>query len=188
MQIVVNDFVMRQHGDSRFSYFQGTWSQLVKLVEENWEKAKPGYRTGVILVPVPAAGPWGSFYSSIVQLEEGDALTGQFVRRREGEAPRKTLTTTSRVKLPATSVDIVVYSSKTLAEGGDNHLPPKEGNWEIISINASPLKGEAPIHPMVLMHNHFGSSGGTATGLNDTDFVDILRHSFHFWRDNATCG
>ena len=40
---------------------------------------------------------------------------------------------------------------------------------------------------MVLMHNHFGSSGGTATNLNDGDFVDTLRHSFQFWRDKASC-
>ena len=188
MQIVVNDFVKRQNWDSRFSYFQGTWSQLIKLVEENWEDAKPGYRTGVLLVPVPSHGPWGPFYSSIVQLTEGDKLMGEFAKRRESEPPRKTLTTTSRVKLPAASVDIVLYSSKTLAEGNDNQLPAKDGNWEIISINAAITKGDTPIHPMVLMHNHFGSKGGTQTNLTDSDFVDMLHHSFDFWRDKAMCG
>ena len=184
MQIVVNDFVKRQEQDSRFSHFQGTWPELVTLVKENWDRAKPGYRTGVILVPVPA----DNFRSSIVHLTEGDQLTGEYVRRREGEVPRKTLTTTSRVKLPAVSVDIVLYASETLAEDGDNRLPAEDGNWEIISINASPSRGETPIHPMVLMHNHFGSSGGTQTYLTDSDFVDMLRHSFHFWNDKAICG
>jgi len=184
MQVVVNDFVKRQDGDSRFSHCAGTWSQLVDLVKENWENAKPGYRAGVLLVSVPSDG----FYSSIVQLTEGDKLMGEFARRRDGEAPRKTLTTTSRIKLPATSVDIVLYSSETLAEGDDNQLPAEDGNWEIISINASITKGDTPIHPMVLMHNHFGSSGGTQTNLTDSDFVDTLRHSFHFWNDKAMCG
>ena len=184
MTLVVNDFVKRQTNESRFSHFGGTWPQLVGLVEENWESAKPGYRTGVILVPVPAH----RFFSSIVELKEGDELAGTFTPRQEGEHPRKTLTTTSRTKTPASSVAIVLYASAVLAEDGDNELPPVEGNWEIISINASSTPGDTPIHPTVLMHNHFGSDGGTSTYLSDSDFVDMLRQSFEFWRDKAMCG
>jgi len=184
MRIVVNDFLQRQTAASRFSHYSGSWQELVSLVEDNWQSAKPGYRQGVILIRVPPEG----FFSSMVLLREGDALIGEYVPRRKGEAPRKTLGSASREKVPAIAVDIVLYSSKVLAEGNDNHLPPVDDNWEIISINASMVPGDTPIHPMVLMHNHFGSSGGTATGLNDTDFVDMLRHSFHFWRDKATCG
>jgi len=184
MNIIVNNFVKRQDRDSRFSHFQGTWARLVTLVKENWQHAKPGYKQGVILIRVPPSG----FFSSMVELKEGDKLIGEYAPRHKGEFPRKTLGVDSRNKLPAISVDIVLYSSAVLAEDGDNHLPVHEDNWEIISINASMTYGTVPIHPMVLMHNHFGSSGGTATGLNDTDFADMLRHSFHFWRDKATCG
>lgn len=88
-------------------------------------------------------------------------------------------------KLSAKSVDVVLYASTVLAEEGSNELPAEEGNWEIISVNASPIEGEMPINPDVLMHNHFGSDGGTETGLSDEDFVKMLRESFQFWKDKA---
>jgi len=191
MKIVVNDFVKRQTPDSRFSHFTGSWDELRDLVEAHWENAKPGYREGVLLVRVPVQG----FFTSVVKLAEGAKLMGDFVPRREGEFPRKTLTTTSRDKSSAQSVDIVLYNTTVLAEdalmtkaGCTDGSMIDEPSWEIISINASCVAGETPMSPMVLMHNHFGSSGGTSTHLTDTDFVDMLRHSFEFWRDKATCG
>tara|TARA_R100000655_G_scaffold104976_2_gene152733 strand:+ start:44 stop:598 length:555 start_codon:yes stop_codon:yes gene_type:complete len=183
MIVAANRFVKRQVKSSRFSHFDGSWTELEQLVVENWEKSKPGYRAGVILISVPAE----NFYSSMVNLTVGDKLVGEFIPRRKGESPRKTLGVSSRSKIPACSVEIVLYSSGVLAESGDNDLPAGEDNWEIISINASITKGDTPIHPSVLMHNHFGSSGGTATNLSDGDFVEMLRESFQFWSDKATC-
>ena len=184
MMIVTNDFAKRQTADSRFSHFTGTWHELEHLALKYWETAKPGYRSGVILIRVPAGG---QFFSSMVNLTDGDQLVGEFAPRRKGEDPRKSLGVASREKIPATTVDLVLYSSAVLAENKDNDLPPSDDNWEIISINASITRGDTPINPMVLMHNHFGSSGGTSTNLSDSDFVDMLRDSFHFWRDKATC-
>ena len=83
---------------------------------------------------------------------------------------------------------MVLYSSTVLAEDGENELPAEEGNWEMISLNSSPVVGEMPINPMVLMHNHFGSDGGTATGLSAEEFEAQMRQSFLFWRDKAMCG
>ena len=73
-----------------------------------------------------------------------------------------------------------------LAEDGDNELPAKEGNFEIISINASPSALE-PINPDCLMANHFGADGGTNTQMSDASFVAALRESFEFWQDKAMC-
>ena len=183
MNIVTNNFVQRQTMESRFSHFSGNWTELEKLAEEHLETAKPGYRSGVILVCVPP----DRFFSSMVELKDGDLLVGEFTPRRKGEAPRKTLGVPGRNKLPAVKVDLVLYSSKVLAENEDNDLPAIDDNWEIISINASSTIGDTPINPMVLMHNHFGSTGGTETNLSDGDFVDVLRQSFQFWRNKATC-
>jgi len=36
-----------------------------------------------------------------------------------------------------------------------------------------------------LMHNHFGSDGGTRTNLSDEQFVAMLKDSFIFWSDKA---
>ena len=114
---------------------------------------------------------------------------GKFEARREGEDPRKVVTAIEASnKLPARRVDLVLYASTVLAEEGSNELPAEEGNWEIISINANPFNGEMPIAPDTLMHNHFGSDGGTDTNLSDEDFVNTLRDSFEFWKDKVLCG
>ena len=184
MNIVINDFVKRQTKDSRFSHFAGEEGMLVQMVAENFNERRAGYRDGVALVSVPPT--W--FYSGVAALEPGDVLTGGFESRRHGEEPRKFVVATGKEKLQARRVDVVLYASTVLAEEGTNQLPAESGNWEIISINASPVDADMPIDPIVLMHNHFESDGGTTTGLSDEDFVHILRESFLFWKDKAMCG
>jgi hypothetical protein len=188
MKIIANSFVKRQTLASSFSHYDGDFESVVRLTEENiFENRHEGYRDGVVLVTVPPE----NFYSGIVQLESGDNLKGEFSPRRDGEEPRKHIVAGSEtplggcVKISAKSVQIVLYASTVLAEDGDNELTPQEGNWEIISINASPLPSEVPINPMTLMHNHFGSDGGTDTNLSDKEFVIMLREGFEFWKDKA---
>lgn len=182
--IHVNSFVKRQTPDSEFSHFTGPWGELVELVEKNLNNYRSGYRRGVILVPVPPT----KFMSAIRTLREGDKLTGEFKARAKGEAPRKSVRVAGD-KSPAKSAFIVLYSSNVLAEDGSNELPlgPEgpagEQHWEIISINASPQKGDIPINPDTLMHNHFGSSGGTATNMTDGKFVAALKESFLYWKN-----
>jgi hypothetical protein len=180
-RIHVNTFATRQTPESRFSHYTGTWQELAALVADAFASAKPGYREGVVKVPVNPAG----FFSGIVQLNEGDKLSGTFEARRDGEEPRKSVGPETLNKIPAKSVDIVLYASTVLAEEDDNNLEPVAGNWEIISINANPFEGKMPIHPEVLMHNHFGSTGGTDTNLSDAEFVAMLRESFEAWKDKA---
>jgi len=184
MNITVNRFAKRHIEDSRFSHFDGSWVDLLNLVRENWESSEPGYREGVILINVPSE----RFYSSVVELKEGDDLSGGYKPRKKGETPRKTLYTLGRNKSPASSAQIVLYSSAVLAESEDNDLSPEEENWEIISINASCVAGGTPMPPHTLMHNHFGSDGGTDTHLSDAEFVEMLRESFEFWKNKAMCG
>jgi hypothetical protein len=184
MKIIANEFVKRQTPESRFSHFEGEWNDLVHAVRWHWESRTAGYREGVICIAVPPIG----FYSGVVCLKSGDKLLGGFEPRQDGETPRKFVTATGSEKIPAESVEVILYSSKLLDEGGDNDLPPEDGNWEIISINASPTEGKMPIDPMVLMHNHFGSDGGTDTHMSDPELVRALRESFTFWKDKAMFG
>lgn len=189
MSIHVNSFVLRQTPESEFSHYEGgpgcedTWEALRDLVKEAFEAGahRPGYRDGVVLVSVEPHG----FFSSVVRLTEGDVFSGSYKARRPGEEPRKSVGVVGAQKMPAKAVEVVLYASTVLAEGGDNELPAEEGNWEIISVNANPVVGTMPIEPGVLMHNHFGSDGGTATGLSDADFVAMLRESFLFWKDKG---
>ena len=182
--IINNPFVLRQTEDSPLSHYAGNMDDLPGMVHTNFDNQTQGYREGVILVSISPKG----FFSGVVTLVEGSELTGSFKSRREGEAPRKQILATGASKLPARKVDIVLYRSDVLAEGKDNALEPSSDNWEIISVNASPTEGEVPIAPMTLMHNHFGSSGGTDTNMSDAEFVEALREGFEFWSDKAMCG
>lgn len=180
--ITVNTFALRHKAESKYSHYTGSEDELLQLVADNWEKAKPGYREGVILVPVEPSG----FFTAISRLQEGSTLVGSFEARRKGEKPRKTVSVVGGSKLPAKSVDIVLYNTTVLAEDGDNELPLSEDDsWEVISINASPDAHETPINPMTLMYNHFGLSGGTKTNLSDEEFVAKLKNSFIYWSDKA---
>ena len=188
--IHMNSFARRQTPSSRFSHFTGTEDELLNRVHSGWAMRKQGYREGVALVTVPSDG----FYTSVVRLNEGDSLAGVFEPRKPGEQPRKALfakyrTTngqeTHAAKMPAQQVDVVLYNSALLAEDSDNELSVAPDNWEVISINVSPEVGDVPINPEALMHNHFGSSGGTATQMTDTQFSELLRESFAYWQDKA---
>ena len=184
MNIHANSFVLRQTPESRFSHFSGALSEVIELVRDNFDQATRGYRDGVLLVPVPAA----NFFSGVVTLREGATLVGNYEARREGEKPRKHTTAVGGEKIAARSVEVVLYSSKLLAEGGDNELPSEEGNWEIISINASPTSEATPIDPMTLLYNHFGMSGGTDTKMTNDELVAALAESVPWWADKAMAG
>lgn len=178
--IALSTFVSRQTKDSPFSYFSGGSEELLALIDIT--KAKPGYRDGVVTVSVAAAG----FFSGVVRLSEGDALVGAFKSRREGEAPRKQIGAPGRNKLPAQSVQIILYRHDVLAEGNERSC---EAEWEVISINASAMDGEEPFHPDTLLANHFGGAevGGTATRMTDAEFVSALRTGYAYWRDRVMC-
>lgn len=183
MEIAFNNFVRRQTADSSFSHWTISDEVLLNRVKCEFSKAKPGYRDGVILVPVDPDG----FFSSVIQLKAGDKLEGEFKARREGEDPRKTLYAKGN-KMPARMVDVVLYSKDVLADNSENST---SADWEIVSINASPeerWRGELPIQPDTLIANHFQLSGGTATNMTDSEFVAALKTSVLYWKDKAMVG
>jgi len=180
--IGINDIVRRQTPDSKFSYFTGNLEELVKLVRQNFGYGKKGYRKGVLEVPVHP----GRFFTNVVELEEGDELSGTFKSRRVGEIPRKSITVIREgaSSQPAQSVNVILYRKDVLAEDDDNST---EEDWEIVSINAFPTDcGEELIDPETLMHNHFESDGGTDTKMTDEEFVKLLRNAFLYHKNKAT--
>lgn len=186
--IVINPFALRQTESSPYSCFtgEGGWDTLLDRIRAAFAAGavRPGYRDGVVLVDIAPE----SLLSGVVTLTEGTELTGSFKARRAGEEPRKEVLAKGASKMPAVSAYAVLYRADVLAEGGDNTLAADSGGWELISLNASPVEGEMPIDPMVLLHNHFASSGGTATGMTDAQLVAALRTSFAWWKDKAMAG
>jgi len=190
-EICLNKFVGRQTSASPYTHFIGSDADLIRIVTEAMKSdcITPGYRDGVVLVSVPVEG----FYTGLVTLKDGDKLVGHFESRTAGEQPRKTVFVNRDAemlnaenpnprKVQARLVQVVCYSHEVLLEDGDND---SDCPWEIVSINGYPTVYEAPIEPNTLMHNHFGSDGGTATGMTPEMFEKALRESFQYWKNKA---
>lgn len=196
MTIVLNSFARRQTAGSRFGHFAGSEADLLDRVVKGFAERKPGYRDGVVLVPVEPTG----FFSATVPLKVGMDLKATYEPRRAGEEPRLHVGYVpaapwpdgtldyEAAKAPAVACDVVLYASTTLAEGGDNELPAEEGNWEIVSINPRMCVEDEPIHPEALIANHLQESGGTATNMTDSDFVAALRRSRAYWTKHVSLG
>jgi hypothetical protein len=176
-RVHINSFVRRQTKESPFSYWTFDDEELYNRILAGWFKFVPGYRDGVILVPIDPKG----CFSGIIQLKAGDKLVGEYTARKEGEEPRKHTYAVGE-KLPAKTCYVVLYRHDVLVEGKENET---DKEWEMVSFNASPTDKEPPIVPGTLIANHFKLSGGTATGMTDSEFVAALKVSVEYWKDKA---
>jgi len=154
--------------------------EIVAEVTANFHLAKPGYRDGVLLVPVEPS----RFLGQIVVLREGELLIGSYRKRAAGELPRKDVRSAELRRTEPVAVDIVLYHRDVLAEGGENS--DMSADYEIIKVITKVITEDQPMPPETLMANNFLDSGGTATHMSDSEFVAALRKSYFFWRDKAT--
>ena len=181
MNIHWTKYVSRQTPGSGFSHFDGSKEEIIQMVKDNFHTGTRGFRDGVHIVNIDPRG----WLSPVVTLTQDTILKAEYKVRFEGEEPRKVIMAKGGKKIPAKSIYVALFSSHVLAETGENELPAEDGNWEIITMNASPWEGKEPMNPEVLMHNHFGSSGGTDTKMNDEEFVAALRVSHAYWKDKC---
>lgn len=172
--IVCNSFVKRQTENSKFSHFNGTWSELEKLVKDNFSKAVQGYKPGVLLVPVPP----DKFMSGVVEITPETKFSVTYAPRREGEDPYLQIAAKGGKKAHAKNVNIVLYSHDVLAENNENDT---DADYEIISINARPTEKEEPMTPITMARNMAGLSGGTKATYTAEQFVE----SILYWNSRA---
>ncbi len=182
--IGISQFVRRQTPDSKFSHFEGSWELLRGCVEFNFANAKPGYRDGVVLVPLnpnDTCAPWSTehFFSGIVKVEEGTELTARLVRRRPDEEQFIENLARSRTKLPGKTVDIVCYRKDVLLEEKDAVVTGAD--WDVISVNVSPEEGPMPMDPITMMRNFLVLKGGTKATYTAEEFA----RSIHYWSTRA---
>jgi hypothetical protein len=176
--IAVSKFAAIRHTEAGpFSHFNRSWDYLIDLVKHNFDKAEPGFTDGVLLVPLDPKG----FFTPVCKLEPGHELVGSYESRRDGEEPRLSMGVAAGEKMPAVACKIVLFSREVLEAGGD---PATGADYDIISVNAQATESE-PIHFLTLMHNHFGSDGGTDTKMTPLDFEVAMRESFDFWKNHA---
>jgi len=163
--IGTSDFVTRQTVESRFTHFGGTREELEDLTELYFEDANPGYKEGVLLVPVPPRnffrpGPYtvGKTYNAI------------FEPRREGEEPVMQIHNDDE-KIQCKHVDIILYHKDVLDEDNDRSTA---SDWEIISINGKEADIEEPIHPIPMARNQLHLTGGTKADYTAEEFAKAI--------------
>lgn len=159
-RIGISSFVQRQTETSKYDHFQGSWEELVHLVEAQWPLRQPSpHNSGVLLVPVPETA-LHRFFSSVVSVTTAHSLQAHFAPRIPGEEPFIQVEATGSQKAPARRAEIILYSHETLAQDGDAP-PTREADYYIISINAYASGQPEPMSPMTMARNFLGLKGGT---------------------------
>jgi Protein of unknown function (DUF3228) len=174
MKIIISPFCSSRDQGSCTVPLENKLPEILR----NLPKAKMGYREGVLLVPIGTE----NFIGQIRTLQPGDALSGSYKARKEGETPRKEIRVAGMPN-ELVSVDVVLYSRETLAEGGENS--DMTADYEVITFLTKISDKDQPMPPETLMANHFLDSGGTSTNMGDFEFVKALRESYEFWRGRA---
>lgn len=151
---------------------------LIERVKKGWENRKQGYREGVYLVPIAAAG----FFCNTKVLEAGDYLFGQYKSRVAGETPRQTVSVLAGKAIPANFVDAVVYSAAVLNEEPGRTWTSYE--FEVVHFLAKERDEVEPMDTKTMLANHFcdDGSGATLTGWDNDTFVEKLKESYLYWR------
>jgi hypothetical protein len=183
--IGITDFVRRQTPESKYNHFEGSWDELVRLVERHWEERKTSpHNTGVVLVPMPESLV-RRFYCSIVEVTPGMPLQAEFAPRVAGEYAFIQVSAPGVSKSPARRAEIILYSHGTLAQDGD--APPTcEAEWYVVSVNAYATPDDEPMNPMTMARNLLGLTGGTRPLVPYT--AEEFAHAIIYWSHHVRAG
>lgn len=182
-KVIVSDFAVNRHfaPGKPFSYCEMSCPELIWRVKHDSDVIKPGYRDGVILVPLLNVS---KVFSPVVRITEENKhlLRVEFGVRQDGELPRKKVVIDCP-KTPAKYVDVVLYRRDVLMESGEASAPLWDGStadWEVISINARVDEVE-PMAVGAMARNMGGLPGGT----KGTYTAEQLVESINYWADKA---
>lgn len=169
--IGLNNFVLRHLAGSKFSHFDGAWPEVINRVRESWENRIPGYKDGVVLVPVNPS----RFFAGVVELTTGAKIRAVYSSRQRGEAPFVQIEAYGP-KTPAAVAEIVLYRRDVLGADASS-----ECEWEIVSINARCTLKPEPQTPMAMARNYLDLEGGTKA----TYTADQFAESIFYWSSRA---
>lgn len=171
-----NKFVLRQTKDSKFSHYDGSIEDVLKLAAAHWSERKPGYMSGVVEVSVPAKG----FYSGVVKVTPGMDLSSECAHRKggeeRGEEPFIQTVAQTQEKQKATYVVLIFYH--------EDRLDDAIKEWELITMNAS-LDADEPMPSVAMARNILGLPGGNK---DDSSTVQDLARSVIYWSTRAMIG
>ncbi|MBN2170691.1 MAG: DUF3228 family protein [Candidatus Krumholzibacteriota bacterium] len=166
-----SDFARERYrpGQGR-SYFAGTEAELVALVRAQWDARRPGAGRADLAKVVVVDLPPERFVGATVRVDETTPLRARFTRRQPEEdgfvevrarGPRE----------PARYAMVVLYSAAALLENDGRRSG--DCDWEIVSIQAGPLRDE-PMRPLTMARNFLGKPGGTPCRYTAEQFAEAV--------------
>ena len=181
-----SDFARKNNArNSGNSYTNMSEDQVVQLVKENWNSARPGQSENdlsrKILVNVPSEG----FYCPPkMPLVLGMNIKSEIKIRQEGEDPyietyveEKEAFKYGFKEIKASHVDIVCYHKDALLE--NNGSRSSDSEWEIVCVLAT-NGGYEPMLPLAMARNYLNKPGGTKTEYSAQDIAE----SIYYWSCN----
>lgn len=169
-KIAVHPFAVGRHTpESQHSHFEGTWDELRALVGKAWKDQRPGYKPGIIMVPVDPS----RFRTSVAKLTPEMKLVTTFAPRVEGE---ELVLETYAVgqKAQAARCDVVLYSHDVLAADNDTS---SDAEYEVITLLAWPDQEVGPMPPVTMARNALGKKGGTSASFK----AKAILESIWYW-------
>lgn len=174
--IGINEFVKRQVPGSRFSYYNGTWDELLELCNNELNNPDGHLTTPTSGVAILRVSPVG-FYTGLIEVNEKTYLEAKFIKRQENEDQFINVTAVGE-HAPAKMVEIVLYSYDRLRLNDEQST---ECNWEIICINAYPTDIASPMTPLTMARNFLDLEGGTKTEYTTEEFA----RSIIYWSNHV---
>lgn len=168
------------------SYTTLSESQVIALVQENWDKREPGDgETGIdrkVLVPVPLDE---FFCAPRMPLVPGLPIKAEVFQRQEGEDLYVQIFVTWEDAIRfgfkperAAACKIVCYSAEALLENGGERSTDCE--WEIVTILATNGQKE-PMTPLTMARNFLEKPGGTKGVYTAEEFAEAI----WFWSNQG---
>lgn len=171
--IGLSDFARaRNQKGAGYSYFDGSWDELIELVRAGWHQRRPGAgradTSKVVLVPMPCPE---RFVSTSVLVSEDTRLEARLTRRQPGEDPFIQVLALDGPPEPVRFAQVVLYSREALLENGG--VRSTDCEWEIVSLVASPVEDE-PMSPSTMARNMLARPGGTPATYSAEDFARAI--------------
>lgn len=171
------------------SYSTLSNDEVIKLVQDNWEKRRAGAGETTlerkVLVPIPCEK---MFCSPRAEIAMGLPIKARVVQRQAGEDPYiETYVTPEDAEAfgvkptPAKRCDVVCYSAAALLENGGERS--SDADWEIVTILAYPTDHEEPMLPLAMARNMLCKPGGTSGIYSATEFAESIY--FHATRNSV---
>lgn len=200
MQFACNPLVYRQTAASRFSYFAGSWDELVAITERHFHTAvdvdgeEEGLRKKVTITGADCAG----FFSGVAVVDENTVLEASCRKRLPDELPYIQHLAVNGKKEPALCVDIILYHRDRLTLEERTFPSPRigfittlpevvEADWQIISVNCRATEEKEPLTPQAMARNDAARLGlpEGAGGTPATYTAEQYRRSIQYWSNRA---